>query len=297
MIKHKSAFLSGISIFICFCILASSDSLTKNINSFVPSVFVSEILAFIIPTLFMILLIRGNNKIKIPLSVKRLKPKNIRFAICLGIIISISSFLLNLLFLHIGNQDVSGVNPSGIDGRDIQRNFLLYLIIIVIIPAICKEIYFRGVLFTVLSRYANTKTSMVLSALVYAMLYRSFYTFAGAFVSGLVLSWITYTFKSIWPSVITHSISSIFYLFMIWVTDTYSGFGIWKYVVPVCMFVLLVFIYIGLIGTEKLLLSGRVPHFKTTNIPTKQAISIIVLNPGTIVFIISFFAKAVFKII
>lgn len=299
MIKHKSAFLSGVSIYICFCILVASDSISNvfKTGSFAINILFSEILAFILPTIFMIALIRGNNKIRIPASTKQFKPKNIRFAIYLGIITCLISFLLNIFFLNLGNQDVSGVNPLGIDGRDIQRNFVLYLIGLVIIPAFTKEIYFRGVLFTVFSRYAGTKIAIILSALVFAMLYLSFYTFAGAFILGLVLAWLTYIFKSIWYSVITHSVNTLCYLFMIWITDTYSAFGIWKYIIPVCLFILLLFIYMALVSTEKLLLSGRVPHFKPCTRPAKQAVCILTLNLGAIIFIISFFAKTVFKVI
>ncbi len=299
MIKHKSAFLSGLSIYICFCILVASDSISQafKTGSFAINILFSEILAFILPTIFMIALIRGNNKIIIPSDTKQLKSKNIRFAIYLGIITCLISFLLNMLFLYIGNQDVSGVNHLGIGGRDIQRNFILYLISLVIIPALTKELYFRGILFTVFSRYAGTKIAIILSALVFAMLYLSFYTFVGAFILGLVLAWLTYIFKSIWFSAITHSVNSLCYLFMIWLTDTYSAFGIWKYIVPVCLFISLLFIYLALVCTEKLLLSGRVPYFKECTRPTKQAVCILTLNLGSIIFIISFFAKTVFKII
>ncbi len=299
MIKHKSAFLSGLSAYICFCILIASDSVAKMFrnNSFVIDILFSEILAFFIPTVFMILLIRGNNKIKIPASTSQLKSKNIRFAIYLGVITCLVSFLLNLLSLNIGNQDVSGVNILGIGARDIQKDFILYLIFLIIIPAFIKEIYFRGVLFTVFSRYAGTKIAIILSALVFAMLYLSFYTFAGAFVLGLVLAWLTYIFKSIWYSVITHIVNDLCYLFMIWLTDTYSAFGIWKYIIPVSLFILLIFIYMALVSTEKLLLSGRVPRFKPSNRPPKQAVCILTLNLGAIVFIISFLAKTVFKVI
>ncbi len=299
MIKHKSAFLSGISIYICFCILIASNSLSRifKVGSFALDILFSEILAFLIPTIFMILFIRGNNKIKIPVSTKQLKPKNIRFTIYLGVITCLISFLLNLFSLHIGNQDVSGVNPLGISARDIQSNFVLYLIGFVIIPAFMKEIYFRGVLFTVFSRYAGTKIAIILSALVFAMLDLSFYTFAGAFVLGLVLAWLTYIFKSIWYSVITYSVNNLCYLFMIWITDTYSAFGIWKYIIPVSLFILLLFTYMALVSTEKLLLSGRIPHFKAPTRPPKQAVCILTLNLGAIIFIISFLAKTVFKVI
>ena len=261
------------------------------------SILLFEILAFMIPTAFMILFIRGKDAIKIPVSIKQIKPKNIRFSIYLGIITCLLSFLLNILFLHFGSQDVSGINPAAIQGRDIQQNFLVYLVSIVIVPAIVEEIYIHGVLFGVFSRYAGTKIGMIISSLVFAMLHASFYNFVGPFIAGLLFSWLTYIFKSIWPSVIAHATNNLGYLIMLWITDTYSAFGIWKYIYFVCFFLLLLFAYFALICTEKLLLSGRVPKFKLPNRPSKQAVCILTLNPGAIIFIISFLAKTVFKII
>lgn len=297
--KNKSALLSGISMFFCFCILVAGGSFGKTIGKgqVTVSILFSEVFAFLLPTLFLLLLLRGKDKLSIPLTIKKVKPKNFKLAIYIGISTCILSFLLNIMFLILGSQDVSGINPAAILGRDIQQNFFMYLLSIVIIPAIMEEIYIRGAIFSIFSRYAGTWVSMLISSLVFAMLHGSLYNFVGPFIAGLSFSWLTYVFKSVWPAVVAHAVNNLGYLFILWVTDTYSAFGIWNYIPYVCIFLLLLFTYLILANVEKLLLSGRVPKFKIQSQISNQSIRTIALNPGAIVFIVSFFAKTVFKII
>ena len=255
--------MAGLSLFLCFCLLVAGGNVgtwaSKGLIAW--GILLAEVAAFLVPTVLLILPLRKGERLQIPVSTKRLNVRTVRLSIRLGIAVSLISFLLNLVCLHLFGQDVSSINPASFHASDIGGHFLLYLFAIVIIPAIVEEIYVRGAIFRIFNRYAGTGLSIVLSALVFAMLHGSFYNFLGPFVAGIVFGWLTFVYDSIWPSAIAHLVNNLFYLIILWCTDVYSVFGIWNYFPAICLILVLLFIYLSLGSVERLLLAGRVPHF------------------------------------
>lgn len=285
-------------MFFCFCIIIAGNILLEKLGKpyMLITTSITQFLAFLIPSLFVFFTMDKKTIIKIPFSTKPLKSRNIRLSVYLGIIICLLSFLLNVIFLYMSSQDISCTNPYGINSRDIVQNPFGYLMAFVIIPSLGSEIYVRGIIFSIFSKYADTKSSIVFSSIVFAMLHSSLYNFFGYFISGLIFAWLTYIFNSIWFSIIANIVNNITYLLIIWITDTYSGFGILT--IPyTCFFILLILLYIALSIMEKLLLFGRIPRFKKSFRTTKQSFFILAINPASIIFIFAFFAKNVFKII
>lgn len=296
--KNRAAFLSGISLFCCFCLLTAGGMLIRNASKglLIWGIMLVEVVAFLVPTVLLILPLRRGEPLKIPVSRNRLKFTTVRFAVQLGIAVSLASLLLNLVLLQIAGQDVSAINPASFQASDIGRNFLLYVVAVVVIPAVVEEIYMRGAIMQIFGRYAGTGMSIFLSALIFAMLHGSMYNFIGPLLGGMVFGWLTFVYHSIWPGVIAHLTSNLCYLFMLWLTDTYSAFGIWQLIPAVCLILVLLFIYLALGSTEKLLLAGRVPHFAHGQ-RSISAIRAIIGNPASIAFVAAFFAKTVFGIV
>ena len=296
--KNRAAFLAGLSLFLCFCLLVAGGNVgtwaSKGLIAW--GILLAEVAAFLVPTVLLILPLRKGERLQIPVSTKRLNVRTVRLSIRLGIAVSLISFLLNLVCLHLFGQDVSSIHPASFHASDIGGNFLLYLFAIVIIPAIVEEIYVRGAIFRIFNRYAGTGLSIVLSALVFAMLHGSFYNFLGPFVAGIVFGWLTFVYDSIWPSAIAHLVNNLFYLIILWCTDVYSVFGIWNYFPAICLILVLFFIYLSLGSVERLLLAGRVPHFAQGQ-HTLVAIRTLIGNPASIAFILAFLAKTVFGVI
>lgn len=259
-------------------------------------IFFAEVIAFLVPTIMLILPLRRGEPLRIPVSTKRLHFQTVRFSVRIGITVSLLSFLLNLLCLQLFGQDASEINPASFHASDIGGHFLLYLFAIVLVPALVEEIYVRGAIFRIFSRYAGTGLSIFLSALVFAMLHGSMYNFFGPLLAGMAFGWLTYVYDSIWPAVIAHLVNNLFYLLILWMTDAYSAFGIWNHFPAICILFSLLFIYLSLRSAERLLLSGRVPHFAQGQ-HGLAAIRSIVGNPASIAFILAFFAKTVFGII
>lgn len=294
--KHKSAFLTGISLFCCFCLLIAGGKMGSWLSGSMLAlgILLVEAVAFLLPTLMMIVPLGNARPLRIPLSVKRLRPSAVHFALRLGIMVSLASFLMNLAVLQLIGQDVSAINPASFQGSDIGGHTLAYVIAVALVPALVEEIYIRGAVLQVFMRYAGTGLSIVLSAVVFAMLHGSINNFAGPLLGGIVFGWLTFVYGSIWPAVIAHAANNLFYLFVLWATDTYSAFGIWRHLPSVCVLLLLLFVYLSLRSAERILLDGRVPYFARGQ-SSVAAIRSIFGNPASLAFIAAFVAKTVLK--
>lgn len=296
--KNRSAFLTGISLFCCFCLLIAGGAVGKQINNGFLTwwILLAEAIAFLVPTVMIILPLRRGEPIRIPASRKRLRFPTVRLAVRLGIAVSLLSFLANFLVLQIAGDDISALNPASFQASDLGGHPLAYILAVALVPAIVEEIYLRGAVFQVFSRYAGTGLCIFLTALVFAMLHGSLYNFIGPLLGGLVFGWLAFAYGSIWPAVIAHAANNLFYLFALWLTDTYSAFGIWNYFPALCVLLLLLFVYLSLRAVERLFLTGRVPHFVQGQ-GAAAAIRAIVGNSAAIAFVIAFFAKTVFGVI
>lgn len=296
--KNKSAFLTGASLFCCFCLLVAGGAVGKWLNGGLLAfgILAAEVIAFFVPAVLVIVPLRRGENLKIPASRRRLRFPAVRLAVRLGIAVSLVSFLVNFALLQLLGQDVSGLNPASFQASDIGGNPLGYIFAVALIPALVEEVYLRGVVLQVFQRYAGTGLSIVLAALTFAMLHGSMYNFAGPFLGGLVFGWLTFAYGSIWPAVIAHAANNLVYLFVLWLTDTYSAFGIWSLLPSVCVLLTLLFVYLALRAVENLLLTGRVPHFSQGQY-SMAAVRAIVGNPASAAFVLAFLAKAVFGVI
>lgn len=296
--KNRSAFLTGISLFCCFCLLVAGGAVGSWLNGGMLAwgILLAEVTAFLVPTIMLILPLRRGEPLKIPVSRKCLSFPTVRFAVRLGVMVSLASFLANLAVLQLIGQDISAINPAAFQASDIGGHPLIYILAVALIPAVVEEIYFRGAVFQIFTRYAGTGLSIGMTALVFAMLHGSLHNFIGPFLGGLIFGWLAFTYGSIWPAVIAHAVNNLFYLFVLWLTDTYSAFGIWSRFPSICVLLMLLFIYLSLRSAERLLFAGRVPHFAQGQ-HIGAAIRAIVGNPASFAFLIAFFAKTVFGVI
>lgn len=73
-----------------------------------------------------------------------------------------------------------------------------------LIPAVCEELLFRGVLLHYLERKTGKKRAVVISGLAFALLHFSFHGFAALAVIGLFLSSLTIKYRNLWLAIIFH---------------------------------------------------------------------------------------------
>lgn len=126
-----------------------------------------------------------------------------------------------------------GVEPSGLPlplntvGWLIANMFLL-----AVMPAICEELIFRGVILNGLAKYGKTK-AIIGSALLFALIHANIEQTIYPIVFGIVLAMMVYKTKSILPGMVAHFVNNasvivINYLYNINVlTPTDSGAFFW----------------------------------------------------------------------
>ena len=87
---------------------------------------------------------------------------------------------------------------------------IIYLIYIVIISPIIEEIFFRGVIFSTLREVMGIRIGLVLQAVLFAVIHGEINVLFPQFVSGLVLAYVYYRTRSIFPSIIIHSLQNTY---------------------------------------------------------------------------------------
>lgn len=85
--------------------------------------------------------------------------------------------------------------------------FPVVLLVAAVTPAICEELFFRGLVFAGLKRHGAVVTLLV-SALLFALLHGSIYRLLPTFFLGAVMGWARMVTRSIAPGMIVHALNN-----------------------------------------------------------------------------------------
>lgn len=89
------------------------------------------------------------------------------------------------------------------------------ILVMAIIPAVGEELLFRGVIMRFIHKRTRSITfSIVLSALVFALIHPQPYTFLSIFIMGMLLGCIYYYTGSLWVSMIAHFVNNGLQIFL-----------------------------------------------------------------------------------
>lgn len=87
--------------------------------------------------------------------------------------------------------------------------FLLNLVLVAILPAICEEFFFRGALMRFLMMVLRSRhLAIALTALIFSVLHGEFYGILPRFILGLFLGYIAYYTGSLWPAIGAHFLNN-----------------------------------------------------------------------------------------
>lgn len=92
-------------------------------------------------------------------------------------------------------------------GNDIGT-IILMIAVFALLPAICEEIAFRGIVIGSLEKYGD-KVALVISSLLFALLHHSLSNMIFAFCSGIILGLVRRLAGSILPSMIVHFFNNV----------------------------------------------------------------------------------------
>lgn len=209
----------------------------------------------------------------------------------------LSGNLLIKCFYYIG----TGALPSGIDYvvsnlpglEDVPQ--LPVIIAVALVPAVCEELFFRGVLLSEYHVFGGTNAVMF-SALSFAMIHFSIEAFPLYFFSGIILGVSACVTKSIFIPMIIHFISNLLSLYL---SDTFLRVTVQKsggfFAAFILAVVFLVFLYLFLSRTESILYR-RSDRERLLELPHRSYgnISNVFLSPGFFGLILVFITLTLF---
>lgn len=97
--------------------------------------------------------------------------------------------------------------------------FILMIVVLAVLPALCEETAFRGIVMESLEKYGN-RFAAVISALLFAILHQSLSAMIFAFFSGLIFGFIKKSTGSLVPSVAAHFLNNAVGIVMTVLSDT-----------------------------------------------------------------------------
>lgn len=116
----------------------------------------------------------------------------------------ISEFITNFIIsLGVPVPDMEEYIPS----PESPLQFALYLIVIAIMPAICEEFIFRGVICGLIKEY-NKTAAIILSALAFSLVHATVQQIPFAFLMGLFLGYLYVKYDTLLIGIILHFINN-----------------------------------------------------------------------------------------
>jgi membrane protease YdiL (CAAX protease family) len=89
--------------------------------------------------------------------------------------------------------------------------YLVNLLVVALIPALCEEFLFRGALMKFLLIFARNKHNAIfLSAFIFSAFHGQFYGFFPRLFMGVILGYIVMYSGSIWPAIMAHFVNNAF---------------------------------------------------------------------------------------
>ena len=106
-------------------------------------------------------------------------------------------------------QDENERAVQGLMNMTVFMDFLKSFVTLAILPAVGEELFFRGVMFRMAAKKnRNIMTSIILTALVFALFHFNVYGFISILFAGTILGYVYYLTGSLWLSILAHLINN-----------------------------------------------------------------------------------------
>ena len=236
-IQDKTVFYSGLVYFVIMCLfvgvriisqyelLGDSQSAT---TEYIFTIIIQLGLMICLPLfLFKFLAKKPYKQLFSDFGFKRVGAKTILYSVLIGffvyiLVVFVSSFWSGLIQM-LGYPVATGGSGSGAVDETPWLSCLLGIIFVGVLPGFCEEFAHRGMVLS--STKANgVWRSVVLAALLFALMHLSITKVGYAFVVGIILGMITVITRSIWPAMIVHFINNSISTYLSYAT-AYDWFG------------------------------------------------------------------------
>ena len=228
-----------------FAFFSSPESYANFTNSAVNYLISVIALNFVLTVIFFIFNNNKDNKI-----IEKPTVKKIFLYIAIGVAIFFLlypiNYCINTLFIKIG------IKPSLLTYSLNTPNYLISIVSLVILPAVCEELLFRGLIFKALKPKGKI-FSIIISALMFALFHMSINQLFHPFIVGLILGLVMYKENNVTYCIIIHAINNFISLTLQYLNISLI-FNHWTYIlVAIILFLaLLVFLLYFIFKNHKL---------------------------------------------
>lgn len=295
--KNRTSLFSGLALFLSFCLLTGAGKISIYFDgkALLATMLGAEILAFVLPIFLIKLSSPKSERVKLRGFLKISAPSVLTFTLFASIAMAILNFLINYALFRTSATAPADWLGIATDAMTSRSGWVLVLAAFLMVPPLFEELFLRGALFSAHEKLVSTGTAIVFSGLCFALLHGSFQNFIGPLLAGMLYAYFTYSFDCIWPAIFAHVLNNLYFIAILWLTETYGAFGIWKYFPVINLILFLAFLYLALQSLETLLAADKIRHFERSD-NARTGLFTTILSPGFIVFLLAFCAKAVFKL-
>ena len=257
-------FLASLALIVLFMFLAAFSG--YNYNDFLETEFVKIVNMLFTPTVFFLIYFIYCRKTKVAV----FKASEINFKVewlkvLTIIVMSVASVFLISPMISLLNYGFSLINYNPSNElpyiMDNAWRLIAGIITMAILPAICEELLFRGLIFKGLQEKFNPHIAILISAAMFTLLHGSLQQTVYQFILGMMLGYAIHYGKSIIYPILLHFVNNIVVVISSF-CYTMQGIDVnvapvynsaWDYILPVLCFVLAAVIIVGLIFVLKYL--------------------------------------------
>lgn len=139
-------------------------------------------------------------------------PATLAYVFLVTVVFAVLPFIFPQLDLN-QNQDIPFIDARG------TFEMIVAFIALIIVAPVAEEIIYRGWLFGGLKKRLGVPLAMVLSSIGFALVHGQINVMIDTFVLGLILAWLYYYTKSIWPAVVLHALKNSIAFYVLFFTD------------------------------------------------------------------------------
>lgn len=165
------------------------------------------------------------------------------------------------------------------------------VLVIVVLPSVVEELFFRGVMFSALER-CGTWPALLLTSIAFAMIHGDLYNFAGPLFAGLIYGYLVYTLDSVLPAIFAHMVNNGLMLLLYHMTETFTSLDIWDYVLLFAVFIFCMFLSLATRALDGQIEKGRIKRLQYRS--SGETLTGIFVSPGMWLLLLLFAVRVLY---
>lgn len=218
--KNGAAVTAPLLIVAVMLLLAISDllitpKLAENENAYLVTVVI-QVIVYILPCALYYQISSTRNLD--PMLIRPVKPRHLLFVFFVMLMFISGNLFIKFIMYFITDGSTTGSSSGTAISTDYANyNSTFAFVAFVLIPSICEELFFRGVILNEYRKFGSFN-AVLISALCFAMFHFSTENFIAYFFAGIVFGLVTVVCRSVIPAMVIHLINNIL---SIYTSDTF----------------------------------------------------------------------------